>query len=107
MKIILDTNFEHLKHLIDEVQQWWDLDFRLLGVGGFKGSVKQLVSQKVLLGHARFQRNLDLIGGTPSGYRTCVILGQGCNGFRWRGHQITKNDLLIFPIRMNCTAYHM
>lgn len=30
-------------------------------------------------------------------YRTYVILGKACKGFWWRGHQVTNNDLLVFP----------
>ena len=71
MQIILDT---HLEHFLDEVQ-YWDLDFRLLGIGGFEGSVKQLASQNVLLSYARLRRGLDQTGATPPDYRTFVILG--------------------------------
>ena len=96
MQIILDTHFKHIEHFLDRVQHW-DLDFKLLGIGGFEGSVKQLASQNVLLAYARFHRGLDQTGATPPGFRTYVILGHTCSGFRWRGHQITQNDLLIFP----------
>ena len=96
MQIILDTQVKHFEHLLEQVQ-YFDLDFRLLGTGGFKGLLKQLVSQRVLFGYARFHSSLDQVGATPVGYRTFVILGSRCHGFRWRGHQITQNDLLIFP----------
>jgi len=95
MQIILDTHFKHLEHFLEQVQ-YFDLDFRLLGTGGFKGSLKQLVSQRVFLGYGRFHRGLDQVGATPPGYRTFVIIGHACSGFRWCGHQITQNDLLIF-----------
>lgn len=75
----------------------WDLDFRLLGNGGFTGRIKQLISLDVLVGYARFQRSLDQAGATPPGYRTFGILGEGCKGFWWRGHRVTTNDLLVFP----------
>jgi hypothetical protein len=68
MQIILDTNFNTLEQFIDEVQHW-DLDFRLLGTGGFLGQVKQLVSPDVLIGYARFHRGLDQAGATPAGFR--------------------------------------
>ncbi len=96
MKIIRDSHFKQLEHFIDEAQ-YWDLDFKLLGTGGFEGWSKQLVSEKVLFSHARFQRGLDQAGSTPFGYRTFVILGSSCQGFWWRGKQVTQNDLLIFP----------
>ena len=96
MQIVLDTHFNNLEQFMEEVQ-YWDLDFRLLGVGGFLGCVKQFVSQDVLLSFARFHRGLDQIGSTPPGYRTFVIVGEHCHGFQWRGQQITQNDLLIFP----------
>lgn len=96
MQIILDRHFNNLEQFIDEVQHW-DLDFRLLGVGGFVGRMKQLVSRDVIIGYARFDRGLDQVGSTPLGYRTFAIVGNRCHGFRWRKHQITQNDLLIFP----------
>ena len=96
MQLILNNHFNTLEQFINEVQHW-DLDFRLMGVGGFSGRVKQFVSRDVLLGYARFNRGLDQVGSTPPGYRTFVIVGEHCQGFRWRGHQVTQNDLLIFP----------
>ena len=96
MQIVLDTHFTNVEQFMHEVQQW-DLDFRLLGTGGFLGQVKQLVSRDVLIGYARFQRSLDQTGATPLGYRTFVILGKGCRGFWWRGHMVTNSDLLVFP----------
>ena len=96
MQIVLNTHFNNLEQFIDEVQHW-DFDFRLLGTGGFLGHVKQFISRDVLISYARFHRGLDQAGATPPGYRTFVILGKGCKGFWWRGHQVTNNDLLIFP----------
>ena len=96
MQIILDSHFKHLEHFIDEAR-YWDLDFRQLGIGGFEGYMKQLISQNVLFSYAQFRRGLDQVGATPPGYRTFVILGQYCNGFRWRGLPITQSVLLIFP----------
>ena len=96
MQIVLDTHFNSLEQFIAEVQHW-DLDFRLLGTGGFQGQVKQLISPDMLIGYARFHRALDQAGATPAGFRTFVIPGKNCHGFWWRGHSISTNDLLIFP----------
>jgi len=101
----LDTHLNDLEQFIHEIQHW-DLDFRLLGTGGFKGRIGQLLSRDVLVTYARFQRGLEQAGSTPPGYKTFVILGKGCNGFWWRGHQVTKNDLLVFPKsnELRCTS---
>lgn len=96
MQIVLDTRFSNLEQFMDEIQHW-DLDFRLLGTGGFSGKVKQLVSRDVLITYARFKSGLDQSGTTPPGYRTFVIPGYNCNGFWWRGHHVTRDDLLLFP----------
>ena len=96
MQVILDTTFHSLEKFTQEVDRW-DLEFRLLGTGGFAGHVKQLISRDVLIGYARFQRSLDQAGATPAGYRTFVVLGEGCKGFWWRGQQVANNDLLVFP----------
>lgn len=96
MQIILDSHFKQIEHFLDAVQ-YWDLDFRQLSVGGFEGSLKQLISQNVLLSYAQYKGTLNHLGATPLGYRTFVIPGYACSDFLWRGHQITQNDLLIFP----------
>ena len=96
MQVILDSTFHTLEEFIQEVDRW-DIDFRLLGRGGFVGRIKQLVSRDMLIGYARLQRSLDQAGATPPGYRTFVILAEGCRGFWWRGHQVSNNDLLVFP----------
>jgi len=46
MHIVLDTHFNSLEQFIGEVQHF-DLDFRLLGTGGFVGQVKQLISPNI------------------------------------------------------------
>ena len=96
MQLILDNHFKQLEHFLDEIR-YWDLDYRQLSAGGFEGSLKQLLSQNVLLTYARYQGSLDHRGATPPGYRTFVIPLYTCRDFLWRGHQITQNDLLIFP----------
>jgi AraC family ethanolamine operon transcriptional activator len=96
MQIILDTHINNLEQFVDEFQHW-DLDFRLLGTGGFTGRVKQLANQEILITYARFQNGLDQSGTAPPGYRTFVIPGRNCNGFWWRGHNVTRDDLLVFP----------
>lgn len=96
MKVVANTRFSNLERFMREVDRW-DLDFRLMGTGGFAGRLVQLVSRDVLISYARFQRSLDQAGATPPGYQTFVILGGSCRGFWWRGHQVANNDLLVFP----------
>jgi AraC family ethanolamine operon transcriptional activator len=96
MQKVLDCQFNDLEHLIEVIQDW-DLEFRLIESGGFTGYATQYISADVLFSHARFGRGLHQQGSTPPGYRTYVIPGSSCFGFWWRGHQVTSNDLLIFP----------
>ncbi len=96
MQLILDDYFHDLDALAEAVHHW-DIDFRLLEAAGFAGRVKQIISQDVLLGYARFERRLDQAGGIPPGFRTFVLPGAGCRGFWWRGYQVHNNDLLVFP----------
>lgn len=96
MQKVLDCKFNDLEQLI-EVVQGWDLDFRLIESGGFTSYVSQLISADALISYARFGRGLHQMGSTPPGYRTYVIPGNTCLGFWWRGHQVTNNNLLIFP----------
>jgi AraC family ethanolamine operon transcriptional activator len=106
MQIVLDTSFNNLDQFIEKIQHW-DLDFRMLDIGGFSGKVKQLVSRDMLISYAQFCRGLDQSGATPLGYWTFVILGKSCKGFWWRGHQITRDDLLVFPLNaeLRCASY--
>lgn len=96
MKTVLDTSFNDLEQFIQEVQHW-DLDFRILDTGGFQCRLKQLVSRDVLVSYVRLQRSLDQAGATPPGYRTFGIIGKTCDGFWWRGQQVCRDDLLVFP----------
>lgn len=96
MHLILDSGFDSLEELVNAVDHW-DLDFRLLGTGGFSGRITQLVSDDVLIGYARIHQGLDQRGSTPPGFRTFVIPADDCRGFWWRGHAVSKNDLLVFP----------
>ena len=96
MQLILDARFNDLDHCVEEVRHW-DLDFRLLGKGGFLGSLRQLVSPDILITHARFLSRLDQAGSTPAGFCTFAVPGPHCNGFWWRGRQVGAGDLLVFP----------
>jgi AraC family ethanolamine operon transcriptional activator len=106
VKLIIDLSFNHQEQFAEQVK-YWDFDFRLLGLGGFKASVKQLLSDKIIIGYARCYRRLDQVGAAPSGYKTFLLCGQNCNGFRWRHHQVNQNDLLIYPgsNEWNCFSY--
>ena len=75
----------------------WDLDFRQLDSGSFRGHVLQIGLRGVQLGRARFGRRLHQRGAPPSGMRTFVIPGDERQEFEWRGHQITPNRLMVFP----------
>lgn len=96
MQKVLDCKFNDLEQLIEAIEGW-DLDFRLIESGGFTSYVSQSISADALISYARFGRGLHQMGSTPPGYRTYVIPGELCFGFWWRGHQVTNNDLLIFP----------
>jgi len=96
MKVVLNTRISNLEKFLYEVR-FWDLDFRLMGTGGLVGHLKQLASKDVLITYARFNKRLDQSGATPPGYRTFAIPGYGCHSFWWRGHKVTRDDLLVFP----------
>jgi AraC family ethanolamine operon transcriptional activator len=95
MQIILDSHFADLD-LFRESVDGWDLDFRLMQRGGFRGAVLQLAHPDILLGRARFRCGLAQRGATPAGFRTFGIPGQSCR-FWSRGRQYGPDELLLYP----------
>ena len=91
---IVDHEFDDVDELA-EVTKAWDLDFRQLNRGGFRGSVRQAVIGPIHLADTRLDGVLHQCGTTPTDIWTFCLPGHHQMEFRWRGHPVGADDLLI------------
>ncbi len=61
--------FDDFDELTEEARHW-DLDFRQLENGNFRGRLLQFSTNRTVLAHARFNRTLLQQGTPPAGMRT-------------------------------------
>lgn len=93
----LEMRFDDVDHFTETVRDW-DLDFWQLERGRFSGELSQLAVGGVQLGKAKFNRKLHQFGLSPTGGWTFVIPGQNDLNLLWRGHQLSANELMCFPL---------
>ena len=93
---VVDHEFNDVDEL-SEVTKAWDLDFRQLNRGGFRGSVRQAVSGPIHIADTRLDGVLHQRGTTPKDIWTFCFPGRHGMEFRWRGHPVEADDLLIHP----------
>ena len=91
---VVDHEFDDVDEL-GEVTRAWDLDFRQLNSGRFKGSVRQAVIGPVQLADTRLHGVLHQRGTTPTDVWTFCFPGRHEMDFRWCGHAVGANDLLL------------
>jgi AraC-like DNA-binding protein len=82
--------------LASEARQW-DLDFRQLVSGKFRGQVLQFGTTGVHISDARFGLSLLQKGSPPAGTRTIAIPANRDLQLEWRGKRIDGSSLMIFP----------
>ena len=75
----------------------WDLDFRQLNRGGFRGSVVQAGTSELQIARTRLCGVLHQQGSAPPGLRTFAVSAAGDINLQWRGHEVERNSILIFP----------
>ncbi len=82
---------------LGEVARAWNLDFRQLNRGNFRGSVIQAGTPQLQIGRPRLQGVLHQHGSAPAGLRTFAIATDGNITLQWRGHEVGENCILLFP----------
>ena len=92
----IEAEFSDIDHL-SEVTRAWDLDFCQIERGRFSGSLFQVVWDDAQLGEARFSRALEQTGIAPRGFRTFAIPRKQPLHLRWRGVDLTGDEIMIFP----------
>lgn len=92
----LRRSFVDVDDLTSETRHW-NLDFRQLDRGPFRGDLLQFVAHGIQIADARFGRTLHQTGAPPSKLRTIAVPAAADVQFIWRGHQIDGNSLMLFP----------
>jgi len=87
------NDFDAFAHAV----QGWGLDFKQLDCGHFKSDLHQIIIPDILIGDARFNRNLLQRGTQPEGMRTFVIMASNATPFIWRKQKVTSNRFVVFP----------
>ncbi|RLE27207.1 MAG: hypothetical protein DRJ61_17670 [Acidobacteria bacterium] len=82
---------------LGEVGRSWNVDFRQLNRGGFHGSVIQAATPELQIGRVRLQGVIHQRGSTPKGLRTFAIPTIRDIDLRWRGHEVNRDCVLVFP----------
>lgn len=75
----------------------WDLSFLPLEPGGFHADLAQLLFPKSSLLYCSMKQGVRQSGGLPPRCRTIGIPLAGCTPFKWHGHDVDSDTLMIFP----------
>jgi AraC family ethanolamine operon transcriptional activator len=92
----LYRSFSDVDELTSEARHW-NLDFRQLDRGPFRGDLLQFVAHRVQIADASFGRTLHQTGAPPSDLRTIAVPATPNLQLVWRGKQIDGNSLMLFP----------
>lgn len=80
-----------------ESAQAWEVDFRLLDTGGFRGDMVQLFAPSGMLLRCRMTGGVQQLGGVPVGCRTFGFPMDASTPHYWRGRFLTGEHVLMFP----------
>ncbi len=92
----LQRTFSDVDDLAAEAEQW-NVDFRQLNRGKFRGHMLQFGAAGVHISDARFRRSLNQKGQPPAGLRTVAIPAGRDMRLEWRGKHVDGNSLMVFP----------
>jgi AraC family ethanolamine operon transcriptional activator len=76
----------------------WDLEFMQTKQGPLQAKLRQFISADFQLGYARIDQSLVQRGLPPAGYITFVVPLNPAMKLKWRGKNVTGNDMLLFPL---------
>lgn len=95
--ILLDQPFDSFEEMSSLISQW-DIDFRQLSSEQSKSRIFQAHTGSMLLANVEFGCVVEHKGATPDSMRTFALLYAGSPEFKWFGHTVNQNDLMIFPV---------
>jgi AraC family ethanolamine operon transcriptional activator len=87
------TDFENFA----QMTRAWDLDFIQLDRGNFETEIIQIGVGDAQLAQASFNRFIDQKGSPPPGLWTFAMLTDKSPQIIWRGRQVSKKSLMIYP----------
>lgn len=93
---ILKRSYTDIDELNESIRTW-DIDFRQLERGPFRGSICQYAGETVHFVRGRFGRHLEQIGSTPRDLRTFAVPADHSQRFFWRGENVAGSQILAFP----------
>ena len=94
--MLLDNKFGDFDAFAESARGW-DLDFRQLDQGKFEAKLTHLVTPEALLAECALSRKVEQCGAPPAGFRTFSIPGSDILDLRWRGKDVSSDELLLFP----------
>jgi AraC-like DNA-binding protein len=100
---VLQRTFTDVDELAAEALQW-NLDFRQLDQGTFRGEILQFASSGVHISNARFRRSLNQKGSPPKGMRTVAIPAHRDLRLEWRGKFVDGDSLMLFPLESELSS---
>lgn len=102
--ILLDQPFDSFEEMSSLISQW-DIDFRQLSSEQFESRIFQAHTGSMLLSNVEFGCVVEHKGATPDGMRTFALLYAGSPEFNWFGHTVKQNNLMIFPVHGENSAF--
>ena len=93
---VLRSRFDDIDDLATEAKMW-NLDFRQLAPGKFRGETLQIGVNGVHISDAQFCQSLQQKGVPPVGMRTITVPAKRDLRVEWRGKKIDGDSLMIFP----------
>lgn len=95
--------FDQIEELA-EVAREWNIDFWQLEAGKFRGELFQSGSECFQVCHTRFTRKLKQSGAPPRHLRTFAVPVHPLVTLCFRGHSVTSNSLMIYPVGSDLEA---
>ena len=93
---LFDRWFDDVDELTEMTREW-DLEFYQLMPGKFNGRVFQAMHGLCQITYAKFNGKIKQQGLSPKNLRSIAIPANPDLSLFWRGHQVSGNDLMIFP----------
>ena len=87
--------FSDLDSFMEQIRSW-NLDFRQLDRGSFKGMLIQYGFSDAQIGIGSFNRKFDQRGEAPSGLISFALFGQEGPPIIWRGSEVDHNTIMVY-----------
>ena len=98
MSFFQQISFSNLNAFFEVVQSW-DLEFRQLDRGQFKGTLLQYGFKKAQVGITAANRKFDQRGTAPDKLVSFAMLGPGSPPVIWRGVEVGHHKLMVYTAR--------